>query len=97
MPELETDEPDLPGGTVQSFTRADSLREINEMLANHAHISIDGHEFDVAGLVVAAAELIQQAVSKLEEWGTADDNYEEATRARTRAGGTDADSDQATG
>lgn len=86
MPELETDEPEFLGGTVQTYTRGDDLRDIIEKLKNHAHDCLDGQELEPAQMIIAAAQLIVDAESKLAELGVADDPYYEQS-AHTRAGG----------
>lgn len=77
--------PDLPGGTIQTYTRADDLRDIIEKLQGHAHDCIDGQEFEAAHAVIVAAESIQAAIGKLEAADTADLPLEPS--ASTRAGG----------
>jgi hypothetical protein len=77
--------PDLPAGTVQTYTRADDLRDIIAKLQGHAHDCIDGQEFEAAHAVIVAAESIQAAIGKLEEADTADLPLEPS--AQTRAGG----------
>lgn len=84
MPPLETDEPELPGGAVQSYTRGDDLRDIIGKLQNHAHLCIDGQDFEPAQMIVAAAELINQALGALEALGLDEESLESA---HTRAGG----------
>lgn len=67
MPEPEADEPP---------TRADDLRELVSRLQQHAIASVENQEFEAATLMIGAAEAINQAKTKLEDDGTADDPFE---------------------
>jgi hypothetical protein len=68
-----------------ALTRGDDLRDVVRRLQNHAHLCVDGQDFEPAQRLIAAAQLINEALNALSEQGTDEEPYEES--AHTRAGG----------